>query len=111
MEQLEPRKWNHRRLAGADGAAGAPEMQPQAAAWSLVSLPDRSRLPPSLHFGWQLLWDHLGRDENDFDPFFSPKMRKMEHSRWSRWIPGNGTTGGCVEPRSTRAGGRDYVRS
>ena len=25
-----------------------------------------------------LLWGHLGMDENDFDPFFTPKMGKME---------------------------------
>ena len=42
---------------------------------------------------------HLGEVENDFDSFFSPKMRKMEHSRrspwsrWSRWSHGNDATG------------------
>ena len=49
-----------------------------------------------------LLCGHLEMDENDFDPFFTPKMRKMEHrSRSSRrsWSPGNATTGGCMEPR------------
>ena len=73
-------------------------MQPQAAAWSLVSLPERSRLPPSLYLGWLLLWGHLGSDENDFDPFFTPKMRKMEHGSRSRRSPGNGITSGCLEP-------------
>ena len=28
-----------------------------------------------------LLWGHLGRYENDFDPFFTPKMRKKSHER------------------------------
>ena len=74
---LKCAKWN--TADGADGADGAPEMQPQAAAQSPVSRPDRARLPPSLYFGWLLLWGHLGEDENDFDPFFSSKMRKMEH--------------------------------
>ena len=77
-------------------------MEPPAAAWSLLSLPDRLRLPQSLYFGWLLLWGHLRRDEKDFDPFFTPKMRKMEHgshSSWSRWSTGNATTGGYVEPR------------
>ena len=26
------------------------------------------------------LWGHLDRDENDFDSFFTPKMRKRRHS-------------------------------
>ena len=58
-----------------------------------------------------LLWGHLGTDENDFDPFFTPKMRKMEHSRRSRWSHGNDATGCAAEPRSTRARGQDYVSS
>ena len=58
-----------------------------------------------------LLWGHLGTVECDFDPFFTPKMRKMEHRSWSSRSPGNATTGGCAEPRSTRAGGQDYVSS
>ena len=61
-----------------------------------------------------LLWGHLGKVGNDFDPFFTPKMRKMEHtswSRWSRWSHGNDATGCAAEPRSTRAGGQDYVSS
>ena len=94
-------KWNTEGAAG--GADGAPEMQPQAAAWSLVP-----------HAPGVRLWDHLGRDENDFNPFFTPKMRKMEHgrwSRWSRWSHGNDATGCAAEPRSTRAGGQDYVSS
>ena len=43
---------------------------------------------------------HIVEVENDLDPFFSPKMRKMEHARHCRWSsrsPGNATTGGCVE--------------
>ena len=91
--------------------AGAPEMEPPAAAWSLLSLTDRLRLPLCLYFGWLLLWGHLRRDENDFDPFFTPKMCKMEHGSRSRWSPGNATTGGCEKPRFTRAGGQDYVSS
>ena len=43
---------------------------------------------------------HLGEVENDFDSFFSPKMRKMEHSRWSRWRDGNDATGRFAEPHS-----------
>ena len=86
-------------------------MEPPAAAWSLLSLPHRLRLPQSLYLGWLLLWGHLKGDENDFDLFFTPKMRKMEHRSWSRWSPGNGITGGCLEPRSTRAWGQDYVSS
>ena len=31
-----------------------------------------------------LLWGQLGSDENDFDPFFTPKIRKMEHARHCR---------------------------
>ena len=27
-----------------------------------------------------LLWGHIGMDENDFDPFSTPKMRKMAHA-------------------------------
>ena len=69
-------KWNTE--TGADGADGAPEMEPPAAAWSLLSLPHRLRLPQSLYFGWLLLWGHLGKVESDFDTFFTPKMRKME---------------------------------
>ena len=77
---LKCAKWNTEAAAGgAAGADGAPEMQPQAAAQSPISRLDRARLPPSLYFGWLLLWGHLGEDENDFDPFFSSKMRKMEH--------------------------------
>ena len=58
-----------------------------------------------------LLWGHLGKDENDFDPFFTPKMRKMEQIRRSRRSHGNDATGRSAEPRSTRAGGQDYVSS
>ena len=61
-----------------------------------------------------LLGGHLGKVENDFDPFFTPKMRKMEHIRWSRWSTwshGNDAMGRSAEPRSTRAGGQDYVSS
>ena len=31
------------------------------------------------------LWGHLDRDENDFDSFFTPKMRKKshEHNRYT----------------------------
>ena len=76
---LKCEKWNTE--AGADGADGAPEMEPPAAAWSLLSLPDHLRLPQSLYFGWLLLWGHLRRVENDFDPFFTPKMFKMEFIR------------------------------
>ena len=47
-----------------------------------------------------LLWGHLGTDENDFDPFVTPKMRKMEHSRWSRWSHRNDATGRSAEPHS-----------
>ena len=73
-------KWNTNHGDHGDhGADGAPEMQPQAAVQSPISRPDRARLPPSLYFGWLLLWGHLGEDENDFDQFFSPKMREMEH--------------------------------
>ena len=63
-----------------------------------------------------LLWGHL-EVGNDFDSFFTPKMRKMEHSRRIRWIQrsrrshGNAATGCAAEPRSTRAGGQDYVSS
>ena len=61
-----------------------------------------------------LPWGHLGTVECDFDPFFTPKMRKMEHRSWSRhcrWSRGNDATGRAAEPRSTRAGGQDYVSS
>ena len=57
---------------------------------------------------------HVGEVENDFDSFFPSKIRKMEHrswSRWSRWSHGNDATGRAAEPRSTRAGGQDYVSS
>ena len=43
---------------------------------------------------------HLGEDENDFDSFFSSKMRKMEHirrSRWSTWSHGNDAMGRSAE--------------
>ena len=63
--------------------------------------------PVSTEDTW-LLWGHLGTDENDFDPFFSSKMRKMEQirrSRWSRWSHGNDAMGRSAEPRSIRAGG------
>ena len=43
---------------------------------------------------------HLGKDENDFDSFFSSKMRKMEHSRRSRWSDGNDATARSAEPHS-----------
>ena len=33
------------------------------------------------------LWGHLDRDENDFDSFFSPKMRKKEHEHNRRTQP------------------------
>ena len=57
---------------------------------------------------WQ---SHLGLDENGFDSFFSPKMRKMEQIRLRRWsrrsrhCHGNEAMGRSAEPRSTRAGG------
>ena len=89
------RKMEH--AGGEAGDPGAPEMQPRAAARSFRS---RARPSPRLYLGWLMLQTIL-EDENDFDPFFTPKMRKMElgsRSRWSRWSPGNGTTGGCVEP-------------
>ena len=66
--------------------------------------------PVSTEDVW-LLWGHLGGDENDFDPFFTPKMHKMVHTRWSRWSHGNDATGRAAEPRSTRAGGQDYGSS
>ena len=34
--------------------------------------------PVSTEDTW-LFWGHLGTDENDFDSFFTLKMRKMEH--------------------------------
>ena len=34
--------------------------------------------PVSTEDIWRL-WGHLRTDENNFDPFFSPKMRKMKH--------------------------------
>ena len=55
-----------------------------------------------------LLWGHVGRVENDFYPFFTTKMRNIEQIRRSH---GNDATGRSAEPRSTRAGGQDYVRS
>ena len=57
-----------------------------------------------------LLWGHLGTDENDFDPFFTPKMRKKEHEH-------NRDTAPEMRPRPAaqglrqRAGGKDYVSS
>ena len=59
---------------------------------------------------WRL-FGHLGMDENDFDPFFTPKMRKMEHRSWSRRSHGNDATGRAADPYSTCAGGQDYVSS
>ena len=47
-----------------------------------------------------LLWGHLGKVGNDFDPFFTPKMRKMEHRSWSRRSHGNDATGRSAEPHS-----------
>ena len=61
-----------------------------------------------------LLWGHLGTDENDFDHFFTPKMRKMEHRPWNRWSRrshGNDATGRAADLRSTRARSQDYVIS
>ena len=58
-----------------------------------------------------LLWGHLGTDENDFDPFFQPKLSKMEHRSWSRRSHGNDATGRAADSHSTRAGGQDYVSS
>ena len=42
---------------------------------------------------------HIGEVENDFDPFFTPKMRKSEHRTHSARSHRNATTGGCVELR------------
>ena len=55
-----------------------------------------------------LLWGHPGKIEIDFDPFFTPKMRKMAQIRWTTWSRrshGNDAMGRSAEPRSTRAGG------
>ena len=49
---------------------------------------------------------HLVEDENDFDSFFSSKMRKMEHRSWRSWRSwrpwshGNDATGRSAEPHS-----------
>ena len=43
---------------------------------------------------------HLGEVKNDFDSFFSPKNRKMEHRSRSRWSHGNDATGRSAEPHS-----------
>ena len=67
-------------------------MQPQAAAWSLVP-----------HAPGVRLWDHLGRDENDFDPFFTPKMRKMEHAGGEAGEPGAPEMGSRPAARSLSA--------
>ena len=61
-----------------------------------------------------LLSGHCEKVENDFDPFFTPKVRKMEQIRWSRCSRrshGNDATGRAAAPYSTRAGGQDYVSS
>ena len=53
-------------------------------------------------------------DENDFDPFFHLKCAKWDTpgtAGAARRRDGNATTGRCTEPRSTRAGGQDYVSS
>ena len=53
---------------------------------------------------------HVGEVENDFDSFFSSKMRKMEHrswSRWSRWSHGNDAMGRSAELRIQRRGVRN----
>ena len=111
-----PREWSQ-RLGNGQGIHGEEFSRPGDCSRPIsdhfrpVSTADIC--PVSTENIWQLR-GHLGMDENDFDPFFSPKMRKMEHRTWrsrSRRSPGNATTGGCAEPRSTRAGGQDYVSS
>ena len=61
-----------------------------------------------------LLWGHLGKVENDFDPFFTPKMRKLEQislCRWSRWSHGNDAMGRAAELRIQRRGSRTRAGS
>ena len=93
----------------------AEDISPLAAA-GICSISTVDICPVSTEDIW-LLWGHLGKVENDFDPFFTPKMRKMEQIRWSRWnrwsrrSHGNDATGRAAEPRCTRAGGQDYVSS
>ena len=56
----------------------------------------------------------LGRSKVISTQFFTPKMGKMEHARWSwrsRRSHGNDTTSRAADPHSTRAGGQDYVSS
>ena len=56
------------------------------------------------------LWDHLDRDENDFDSFFSPKMRKTSHEHNRHTAPEMGPWPAAQGLRQ-RAGGKDYVSS
>ncbi len=56
------------------------------------------------------LWGHLDRDENDFDFFFIPKMRKKSHEPDRHTAPEMGTRPAAQGLRQ-RAGGKDYVSS
>ena len=80
-----------RKMEHGGGDPGAPEMEPHAAARSL-SAP--SKPSPRLYLGWLLLrvilevaLGQLGGDENDFDAFFTHKMRKMEHASGEAGAP------------------------
>ena len=56
------------------------------------------------------LWAHLDRDENDFDPFFTPKMRKKSHEHDRHTAPFLESRPAAQGLRQ-RAGGKDYVSS
>ena len=90
----------------------AADICPVSAA-DICPVPTADICPVSTEAFW-LLWGHLGRDQNDFDPFFTPKMGKMEHARHCRYCRrshGNDATSRAAEPRSTRSGGQDRVSS
>ena len=62
----------------------------------------RSEILKNLRF--LKLWGHLARGENDFDSFFSPKMRKTSHEHDRDTAPEMGTRPAAQVLRQ-RAGG------
>ena len=126
---LKCAKWN--TSGGAGIPHGATETTPWAAPRSFGSSAERVR-----NTRWELceLWrssartfkndpeavlrstvafDHLGMDENDFDPFFHLKCAKWNKSGIAGGAHGATETTPPAAPRSLvpRAGGQDYVSS
>ena len=77
-----------------------PEQQTSALSQQQTPVSTADICPISTADIW-LLWGHLGEVKNDFDPFFTPKVRKMEHAGGA----GAGSAGGAPEMEPQAAAG------